>query len=124
MDEALKWKCSEGAAQGCGQTVQKVRRPSNLFESVRAIIATVKDQSRTWRKIMTTLEMICGFKSAAKPEIVWRNPRTVRSHRRRHTFERAGRRALYIQQEFVDDGRFGYWTTISDLEVVIGGRAA
>ena len=29
-----------------------------------------------------------------------------------------------ILQEFVQDGRLSYWTTLSDLEVVAGGRAA
>jgi hypothetical protein len=29
-----------------------------------------------------------------------------------------------VLQEFVQNGRWGYWTTISDFEVVVGGRAA
>jgi len=57
---------------------------------------------------------------AATLEIVWRNPNRVRSHRRRHSFEAAGERALYILQEFVA----GHWMKISDLEIVVGGRAA
>lgn len=56
-------------------------------------------------------------------EIVWRNPNAVRRHLRRHSFERAGERARYILQEFVEDGQTGYWTTLSGLEVV-GGRMA
>ena len=57
-------------------------------------------------------------------QIVWRNPRPQRAHRRRHSLEGGGEHARYILQEFVDDGFLGYWTTISDLEVVAGGRAA
>lgn len=56
-------------------------------------------------------------------EIVWRNPKPV-PQRRRHSFERVDGRALYILEEFVEDGHFGYWATISGLEVVLGGRAA
>ena len=73
---------------------------------------------------MRILEMICGRKSAATLQVVWRNPKAVAFHRRRHTFEQQNKRAFYLLQEFVEDGRFGYWTTISDLEVVAGGRAA
>jgi hypothetical protein len=62
--------------------------------------------------------------NAATLEIVWRNPERMRSHRRRHSFECTGERTLYILQEFVEDGQAGHWTTISDLEVVVGGRAA
>ena len=73
---------------------------------------------------MITLEMICGSKNVNTLEIVWRNPNPMCTHRRRHSFERGGEHARYILQEFVNDGDFGYWTTISDLEVVAGGRAA
>jgi len=57
-------------------------------------------------------------------EIVWRNPDRMRPNRRRHSFERAGERALYILQEFVEDGKAGHWAKVSDFEVVVGGRAA
>jgi hypothetical protein len=69
-------------------------------------------------------EILGGQKNKTTPEIVWRNPNPGRSHRRRHNFERTGERAVYILQEFVEDGWVGHWTTISDLEVVTGGRAA
>jgi hypothetical protein len=75
-------------------------------------------------EIMNALEMVCGHKSKHALQVVWRNPSAVRSHRRRHTLEAGSHRALYILQEFVEDGRLGYWTTISDLEVTRGGRAA
>ena len=70
------------------------------------------------------LGVITGFSGVAAMEIVWRNPNAVRRHRRRHSFERAGERARYILQEFVEDGQTGYWTTLSGLEVVLGGRIA
>ena len=57
-------------------------------------------------------------------EIVWRNRDGMRPNRRRHSFECAGERALYILQEFVEDGKAGHWAKITDLEVVVGGRAA
>jgi len=56
-------------------------------------------------------------------EIVWRNPDTVRANRR-HSFDGNGDPVRYILQEFVTDGELGYWSTISNLEVVEGGRAA
>lgn len=73
---------------------------------------------------MTALEMICGGRSKPKMEIVWRNGKSVRSSRRYHSFQRESERDVYLMQEYVEDGRFGYWSTISDLEVVAGGRAA
>lgn len=74
---------------------------------------------------MTMLEMICRpTRKPAALEIVWRNPRAVSFHPRRHTVEQQSDRVFYLVQELVEDGRFGYWTTISDLEVVAGGRAA
>ncbi len=57
-------------------------------------------------------------------EIVWRNPEPVKHTLRRHSLERGSNHELYVLQEFVDDGCIGYWTTISDLEVLVGGCAA
>jgi len=57
-------------------------------------------------------------------EIVWRNPRPVRYHSRRRSCKRESNRSLYLLQEFVADGFIGYWTTISALEMLPGGRAA
>jgi hypothetical protein len=56
--------------------------------------------------------------------IVWRNPDPVRHRSRRRSRQQENDRTLYILQEFVADGFFGYWTTISALEMLIGGRAA
>jgi hypothetical protein len=60
----------------------------------------------------------------AKVEIVWRNPEPVKHTLRRHSLQRDSNHALYVLQELVDDGNLGYWTTIFDLEVLVGGRAA
>ena len=73
---------------------------------------------------MTVLQMIGERKGAAPLGIVWRNPHPRRSQPRRHSRERDGQRIHYVLQEFVEYGRFRYWTTISDFEVVAGGRAA
>jgi hypothetical protein len=75
-------------------------------------------------RVMTPIEIICGSKGAPALEIVWRNPATVRPNRRYHSFQRASQSAVYVVQELVQDGRFVFWATISDLEVVAGGKAA
>ena len=59
-----------------------------------------------------------------KLEIVWRNSQRVRASRRRHTFVREGEHGLYVLEEFVNKGDLGYWNTISNLEVVAGGKVA
>jgi hypothetical protein len=73
---------------------------------------------------MTVLEIICGRGGTTSLHIVWRNPNSVRRLPRRHTLEPPSQGSHYILQEFVQDGRLSYWTTLSDLEVVAGGRAA
>ena len=70
------------------------------------------------------LGFLAGCKNLTTMGIVWRNPDQVRRNRRRHSFEPTGKGALYILQEFVEDGQSGHWATISGLEVVVGGRAA
>ncbi len=69
-------------------------------------------------------EVLLAGTNIASMEIAWRNPNQVRQNPRRHSVERAGEHAIYILQEFVQDGQFGHWSTISGLEVVVGGRAA
>ncbi len=68
--------------------------------------------------------ILSGSKNVTSMGIVWRNPNQVRRNRRRHSVECAGEHAIYILQEFVQDGELGHWATISGLEVVVGGRAA
>jgi len=57
-------------------------------------------------------------------EIVWRNTMPVSQHSRRQSHHVGVAGTLYIMQEFVDDGALSYWTTVSALEVLPGGRAA
>ena len=59
-----------------------------------------------------------------KLEIVWRNPLRLCSSRRRHKFVRKGEQGLYILEEFVHDGYLGHWSTLSNLEVLAGGKVA
>jgi len=66
------------------------------------------------------LGIIVGY----APKIVWRNPNPIRRHPRRRTCEWTGERVLYVLEEFIQDENVGHWMTISDLEVVAGGRAA
>jgi hypothetical protein len=73
---------------------------------------------------MTVQQIICGGKAVSRMEVVWRNPHRLRCHSRRHSRESNGGSTHYLLQEFVDNGCFSYWTTISDFEVVVGGRAA
>lgn len=73
---------------------------------------------------MTPMVLMFGRKSVPALEIVWRNPEAARPNRRYHSFQRASQNAVYVVQELVQDGRFGFWATISDLEVVPGGKAA
>jgi hypothetical protein len=56
--------------------------------------------------------------------IVWRNPNPVRHHSRRRNCKRESNRTCYIVEEFVVHRSLCYWTTISALEIVTGGRAA
>jgi hypothetical protein len=70
------------------------------------------------------LGILIGTNRVAEPEIVWRNPNPVRPHRRRHSFVGTSEHLVYIMQEFIEGGQYGYWTTISGLEVVPGGWAA
>ena len=74
---------------------------------------------------MQVVEISFGIRGISSLEIVWRNPNPVRVMRRRHCVECVDRAAhFYTLQEFVEDGDLGHWATISDLEVLQGGRAA
>jgi hypothetical protein len=70
------------------------------------------------------LNVIFPTGKPAALNIVWRNPNPVARHIRQHSFAGTDECARYIQQEFIMDGKGGYWTTISKLEVVVGGQAA
>ena len=71
---------------------------------------------------MATVEMISGMTNPTKVGIVWRNPNSVHASLRRHSSAPSLGRNRYILQEY--DGYYGLWRTISNLEVVTGGRAA
>jgi len=70
------------------------------------------------------LSIIVGLKRRPALEIVWRNPNLARRLRRRQNLESADERSVYIMQEYVRYGDLGFWTTLSSLEVVAGGRRA
>ena len=72
----------------------------------------------------TMLNAIFSAEHAPTLEIAWRNPSPVIRRVRQHSLAGTGECAIYIQKEFVTEGQYGYWTTISELEVVVGGRAA
>jgi hypothetical protein len=49
------------------------------------------------------------------------HPGNIRRNRwRRHTFEPDGDHTRYLLQEYVADGYFSYWTTLSGLDVLAG----
>jgi hypothetical protein len=73
---------------------------------------------------MILLEAINQLKKRHVVEVVWRNPSRLRAPRRRHKVESAGQQRRYVLQEFVEDGFLGHWATLSNLEVLVGGRAA
>lgn len=56
--------------------------------------------------------------------IAWRNPKTIANTPRKQTLDEHSDHAVYILQEFVQDGCFGSWIRICDFEVVPGGRRA
>ena len=64
-----------------------------------------------------------GIRESRALAIVWRNPKQVPTFRR-HSVLSVGEQPRYILEEFVEDGLFGHWAAISDLEVVRGGKAA
>lgn len=57
-------------------------------------------------------------------EIVWRNPNPVCQHSRRRSSKHESDGTVYILQEFVTRGNLSFWTTLSALEMLAGGRAA
>jgi hypothetical protein len=73
---------------------------------------------------MAASEIIIDSEPESKLEIVWRNADRRSNRQRRHTFEPDGEHTRYLLQEYVADGYFSYWMTLSSLEVLAGGRAA
>ena len=73
---------------------------------------------------MSAASIIIDTKEEPKLEIVWRNADRRSNCRRRHTFQPDGEHTRYLLQEYVADGYFSYWMTLSSLDVLPGGRAA
>ena len=115
------------------RNTNRAERPARTGEEVSSdshigvglfgkVLEFFKDGS-TRRQAMIKSET--ASKPGTKLEIVWRNSdRRSKRRRRRHTFERQGDQAHYVLQEYVADGCLGYWMTLSNLEVVAGGRVA
>ncbi len=57
-------------------------------------------------------------------EIVWRNPKPPQRRQRWEQINQNSRTARYLVQEFVSTPIGSFWTTMSSLELVPGGRAA
>jgi len=95
---------------------QKARR-SNWLSRLLAELFPLNTEAD-----MAMIEMLCAMTNEMKPAIVWRNPNVLRARRLRHSSAPALGRNRYVLQEY--DGYHGFWQTISDLEVVTGGRAA
>jgi hypothetical protein len=57
-------------------------------------------------------------------EIVWRNPNPVAHSRRWQPVRGMDGRVTYLIQEFSYHGLVGYWSTISNLEILRGWRTA
>jgi hypothetical protein len=105
----------ETRAKQTGKNKQWASR-SNWFSRILAELFLLNTEAD-----MAMIEMLCVIPNEMKPAIVWRNPNVLRG-RRRHTSAPSLGRNRYVLQEY--DGYHGFWRTISDLEVVTGGRAA
>ena len=90
---------------------------------MRAVLGSATLQ-RVEAKTMISEQTINNLRESSDLAIMWRNPEKFLTHRRRHTAVGEGKVAKYVLQEFVEDGDFGHWADISDLEIVDGGQAA
>lgn len=57
-------------------------------------------------------------------EIVWRNPKPPQRRQRWEQIKRDSGTARYLVQELVSTAAGSFWSVMSSLEVVPGGRAA
>lgn len=57
-------------------------------------------------------------------EIVWRNPKPPRRQQRWEQIKQDSETAHYVVQEFVSTSAGSFWTAMSSLEMIVGGRAA
>jgi hypothetical protein len=57
-------------------------------------------------------------------EIVWRNPSPLQRRQRWEQVKQISGNARYVVQEFVSTSAGSFWTAMSSLEILPGGRAA
>jgi hypothetical protein len=57
-------------------------------------------------------------------EIVWRNPKPPQRRQRWEQIKQDSGTAHYVVQELVSTSTGSFWTAMSSLEIVPGGRAA
>ena len=57
-------------------------------------------------------------------EIVWRNPKRPQRQQRWEQIKLNSGTAHYVVQELVSTSAGSFWTAMSSLEIIVGGRAA
>ena len=57
-------------------------------------------------------------------EIVWRNPKPPQRRQRWEQITQDSGTAHYMVQELVSTSDGSFWTAMSSLEIIVGGRAA
>lgn len=75
-------------------------------------LASVIDKRRTTMAQTATLE------------IVWRNPKPPQRRQRWEQIKQTSGTAHYVVQELVSTSAGSFWTAMSSLEIIAGGRAA
>ena len=57
-------------------------------------------------------------------EIVWRNPKPPQRQQRWEQIKLNSGTVHYVVQELVSTSAGSFWTAMSSLEIIVGGRAA
>jgi len=57
-------------------------------------------------------------------EIVWRNPKPPQRQQRWEQIKQISGTVHYVVQELVSTSAGSFWTAMSSLEIIAGGRAA
>jgi hypothetical protein len=65
-----------------------------------------------------------AMKQTATLEIVWRNPKPPLRQQRWEQIKQDSEAAHYVVQELVSTSAGSFWTAMSSLEIIAGGRAA
>src|SRR5215470_8150801 len=94
---------------------KQIARKSNWYSRLLTNLTQLNKEAD-----MSMIEMMCGMTNVPKLGIIWRNPNSLRASRRRHSTAPSLGQNRYVLQEY--DGYHGFWRTISDLEIVNGGR--